>query len=1076
MKKFFLYFNLLFIVRVSCAQNEARLLRFPHVSENYIVFSYAGDIYRVSKNGGNAVKITSHVGYEMFPKISPNEQEIAFTGQYDGNTEVYKMPLSGGSPTRLTYTATLSRDEVDDRMGPNNIVLLWKNDSIIFRSRMHSFNPFIGQLFQVSTQNSSYKKLPMISGSWISYNSDGSKMAYNEIFREFRAWKRYKGGMADDIRIIDFKTKEITNITNHDAQDIFPMWYENTVYFASDRTGVMNIFSYNTSTKETKQITFYSDYDVKFPSLGKGEIVYEQGGYIHLLNLKNLTTQKVSITISDDFAASRNEWVDASKFIHFSEISPSGKRVLLSARGDIFSIPTKEGITYNLTKSANADDKEAVWSPNGKLIAFVSDKDGREEIHLIHTENQSTIQITSKSDSPMWGLKWSSDSKKIIYTDRKLRLHIVDVNTKTKETIFQGNADLFYSYNWSKDGNWICFAAAKRNEMTQIYLWNTTQKKSFPVTSPRYNATEAIFSEDSKSLIFTSQRNFTPSYGETEWNHIYTDSEKIYLLPLYDAKLNPLSNDIEKIKSDSVKTTDKSGTKKTNSTVSTPTFIFENLYDRVYELPINAANYTNLSVKDNFVFYLSSTKCSSFKLKSFDLTEKKETDLIEVENYVLSADKSTFLFQQKGVVFSTTSANAKKIDNLENLNLNNMQIWMDKKQEWEQILKSAHRRYKHYFYANNMHGVNWDDIYTKYAVFLPHINHRSDLTYVISEMIGELNVGHAYVGKGDIPEINKISLGLLGADLIRDKSGYYKIGHIFDGKNWNANYSSPLKTYSSEIKAGHFIIAINGKDLSENTTIEYELLNNADKIVEISYNTSASPKNVKKILLKPIKEEYNVRYADWVNKNIHYVDSVSNGEIGYIHIPDMISSGLNEFVEHFYPQLNKKGLIIDDRGNGGGNVSQQIIERLNRELVMLNTRRDMAPATNPYQMHVGPKVLLIDQYSASDGDLFAYRFKTLKIGPVIGRRTWGGVVGYSGTFKFSDNGYLVTPEFAHYGVKENDWIIEGVGVSPDIEVFNSIFDEYVGKDDQLDRGIEEIRKLIQESKVSIPTLKEYPKK
>lgn len=1075
MKKFFLYFSLSFILRVSFSQEEARLMRFPHVSENFVVFSYAGDLYRVSKKGGEATKLTSHVGYESFAKISPDEKEIAFTGQYDGNTEVYKIPITGGNPIRLTYTATLARDEVDDRMGPNNIVLAWKKDSIIFRSRMHSFNPFIGQLYQISSKGNEYKQLPMTTGSWISYNQDESQLAYNEIFREFRAWKRYKGGMADDIRIIDFKTKKIENITKNDAQDVFPMWYENSVFFASDRTGVMNIFSYDINSKETKQITFYTDYDVKFPSIGKTEIVYEQAGFLHLLDLKTLQTEKIKIQISDELNASRNEWIDASKYIHFSDISPSGKRVLLSARGDIFSVPTKEGITYNLSKSSNSDEREAIWSPNGKSIAIISDKDGSEEIYIYNTENQTLNQITQKSDSPMWGLKWSSDSKKLLFTDRKLRLQVLDINSNSKEIIFQGNADLFRSYEWSPDGNWICFAVANRNASTQIYLWNTSQKKSFIATSPQYNSSEAIFSADSKNLIFTSQRSFNPTYGETEWNHIYTDLEKIYILPLYENKWNTLTNDTEKIKTE----TDSSKTKPTNkNTKKSPKleFVFDNLFNRVYELPIEAASYTNLSVKENTLFYITSQKGGTSRLKSFDLSEKKENDLLEVENYSLSADKSTFLFLQKGGIYSTAPANSKKIDSPENLILSNMQIWMNKKEEWEQILKSAHRRYKHYFYANNMHGVNWDDIYNKYAVFLPYINHRSDLTYIISEMIGELNVGHAYVGKGDVPEVSKVSLGLLGADLKRTKSGFYKIEHICEGKNWNANFSSPLKTYSSDIKVGDFIISINGKKLSENTSLENELLNTSDKTIELGYNTTESDKNTKTCLLKPLKEEYYVRYADWVNKNMRYVDSVSNGEIGYIHIPDMISSGLNEFVEHFYPQLNKKGLIIDDRGNGGGNVSQQIIERLNRELVMLNTRRDMVPGTNPYQMHVGPKALLIDQYSASDGDLFAYRFKTLKLGPVIGRRTWGGVVGYSGTFKFSDNGYLVTPEYAHYGVKENDWIIEGVGVSPDLEIFNSVFDEYQGKDAQLDKGIEEIQKLIQNTKVSVPEIKEFPKK
>ncbi len=1061
--------KILLVVLLTCLgfqgfSESTRLLRFPSISENYIVFSYAGNLYRVSRNGGAAVQLTSDKGYEMFPKISDDETQIAFTGQYDGNTEVYVMSVFGGSPKRLTYTAAKNRDEVDDRMGPNNIVMGWKGDKILFRSRMKTFNPFIGHLFEVPSKGGEYVQLPFSPGSWISYSEDGNKAAYNEIFREFRAWKRYQGGMADDIRVYDFKAKTTINITNNKAQDIFPMWYKNTIYYASDRTGVMNLFAYDLNTKTEKQLTFYKEFDVKFPSLGGKAIVYENGGYIHYFDIEKNEIVKVDIEVQSDNVWSRPEWVDAKDYIHQVDISPNAERLVITARGELFSAPSEKGITYNLTHSSNANDKSGTWSPNGKYIAYVSDETGEDELYVYDLERKEKIQLTENYDSYLWGLSWSPDSKKILFTDRKIRLRYIEVQSKQVVTVAKGDADLFAYFKWSPDSKWIAYSKEKYNAVSRVLIYNLQDKSKKYVTDEWYNSYEPTFSKDGKYLFFVSDRSFKPSYSQTEWNHAYFNLAKIYFIPLEKdiADFNELKNDEVKIKKDSEdkdkKEKDKDSTESKTTNVKVD---FESISARIKEVKTPAGKYWNLNfVKGKLYYMYNSTTQEKAEFKLYNFEDEKEHDLGHFSNYQISASGKKVLLYKPKNEYAIVDLPTKSISKSENVSLD-LTFLLDKKAEWNQIFYEAHRTYQEKFYAANMHGVNWDSIKLKYEPLLPFVNHRSDLTYILSEMIGELNVGHAYVGKGDVPKADRISVGQLGAEVSKQKD-YFRIDKILEGKNWTNGEYSPFKSNSTNVKVGDYILSVNGVSAKNASSIGELLLGQTKKTVELEINDKPQESGARKVLIKPLSEEYELRYYDWVQNNIKKVNEATNGEVGYIHIPDMVSNGLNEFVQYFYPQLHKKVLIIDDRGNGGGNVSQQIIERLNREVLLVNYRKGFVKGNNPYYMHNGPKILLVDQYSASDGDLFAYRFKQLELGPVIGRRTWGGVVGYFGSFKFSDNGYLVVPEFAHYGIEEKDWIIEGVGVEPTIKVNNNAVDEFYGKDLQLEKAIEEAKKKLEE--------------
>ena len=543
MKKIKLFFiSLMILPFFVLAQDEARLLRFPAIHGDQVVFTYAGDIYTVARSGGMARKLTNHEGFEMFAKFSPDGKQIAFTAQYDGNTEVYIMPSEGGVPVRLTYTATLGRDDISDRMGPNNIVMTWTPDgkNIIYRSRKQTFNDFIGQLYKVPADGGLSAELPLSTGGFCSYSPDGSKLAFNRVMREFRTWKYYKGGMADDIRIFDFVTGEVVNITDNDAQDIFPMWYGDNIYFLSDRDRTMNLFVYHTGTRQIRKLTNYTDYDIKFPSLGNNAIIYENGGYLYIFDLQTEKTTKINVTIAEDFYGGRNELKDASKSISNADLSPDGKRVVFSARGEVFSVPAEEGITRNLTESSGAHDREAIWSPDGKYIAYLSDKSGEYEIYIEAQDGSSEpVQLTSNADTYKFTIVWSPDSKKILWNDKKMRLQYVNIETKEVKLVDNSKYWEFMQFCWSPDSNWIAYMTQLPNNFGKIMLFNTETGRKYAVTDDWYTSNSPVFSKDGKYLFFASGRDFNPIYSETEWNHAYQNMERIYMVILAADTPNP---------------------------------------------------------------------------------------------------------------------------------------------------------------------------------------------------------------------------------------------------------------------------------------------------------------------------------------------------------------------------------------------------------------------------------------------------------------------------------------------------------------------------------------------------------
>jgi tricorn protease len=1075
---------------ISYASQEARVLRFPAIYKNQIVFTYAGDLYTVSSSGGVARKLTNHKGFEVFPRFSPDGKFLAFTGEYDGNREVYLIPSKGGMPKRLTYTSTLGRDDVSDRMGPNNIVMTWKNDNkhVVFRSRMHEWNSFNGQLYLASVYGGIPEQIPLPRGGFCSFSPDDKKLAYNRIFREFRTWKRYRGGMADDIWVYDFVSKKIENISNNPAQDIIPMWSGNKIYFLSDRdeNEKMNLFVCDLTSKKTRKLTDFAEFDIKFPSLGPEAIVFENGGFIYRFDLEEEKTEKVPVIVSSDMLSSRGGIKKVNERITNYEISPDGKRALFGARGEIFTVPIKHGNTRNLTNTYGIHERNSKWSPDGKWIACISDATGEDEIYIMKQDGSGTPQqITTGADTYKYQIYWSPDSKKILWGDKLLRLNYVNIETKKVVEITKATRWEIRDYVWSQDSNWIAYAKPEAVAMTKIYLYNNKTNKNYEVTDGWYSSNSPSFSSDGKYLFFVSDRDFMPIYSRTEWNHAYLSMARIYLVTLTkDVKspFEPKSDEVT-LKKESEKKEDKPDKKvkkesKTKEKKEKPTKIdTDGLKDRTVALPITVADYGNITSVGEKIYYMTRGNLEiRSSLKMYDLKEQKETDLGNINGYEISHDQKKMLVSQQNT-YAIINLPKAPIEIKDKLNLENMETKVNLKEEWNQIFNECWRQMKYFFYAPNMHGVDWEAMKKLYKPLANAVNHRADLTYVIGEMIGELNVGHTYVGGGDVPRVERINIGKLGARFKRDpKSHYYKITKILKGQNWKSSLRSPLTEIGINVKEGDYLIAVNGKPTNTMTDMYEALLNTVGKQVKLRVNSKPKEKGSREVVVVPVRDELALYYYNWVQGNMEKVNKATKGKVGYIHVPDMGARGLNEFVRQFYPQLQKKALIIDVRGNGGGNVSPMLIERLRREITMVGMARNTIPGPDPDAVLMGPKICLIDEFSASDGDIFPYRFKKHKLGKLIGKRTWGGVVGIRGSLPLIDGGYIFKPEFAVYGVDEKDWIIEGKGVEPDIYVDNDPAKEYAGIDEQLNKAIEVILEELKTKEKELPKIPPYPKK
>ncbi|MBN2638706.1 MAG: PD40 domain-containing protein [Bacteroidales bacterium] len=1062
--------------------NDNLLCRFPTLHNNTIVFEAAGNLWKVSRDGGIASRLTNDPGYDMMPRFSPDGKTIAFTGQFEGNVDVYTIPANGGKAKRLTYHSDVVK-KAPTRWGPDNMVVTWTPDGkdIVFLSRRNTWNSWFGQLFQISDKGGLPSQLPLPKGGVLSYSPDGSKIAYNRIFRNFRTWKRYKGGLAQDIWIYDLKTHKIDQLTHWKGTDTYPMWYKNTIYFASDRGSNqrLNIWAYNTNTKTFRQVTHFKDYDVDWPSLGNNGIVFQNGGSLYVLDLPSEQLHKLSVTVPDDGTYTRSRWVNAAKMIRSFDLAPNGKRALFGARGDLFTVPAKHGPTRDLTQTSNAQEQYPAWSPDGKWIAYQTDASGENNLAIRPSDGEnSQTYVTHFKSGYFYNPLWSPGSNKLAFSDNDHVLWYVNIDGKNPVRIDQDPVNPILDYSWSPDGQWIAYSKTNKSGIQQIYFYSLKENKTFKVSQGMNSDWNPVFGPDGKYFYFVSARHENPTFSETEFNIATLKMDGIYVATLQTTEKSPFAPVSDE--GTPVVNSNKKPEGSWKAGDSNPIKIDLNgLMQRVVPLPLAPNDYGNLQVRGEKVYYgtgplqmiegpLPGSGTASVKV--FDMATKKDATIVPdgVGAFSVSADGNTILYVRKGKFFLIPSHSQDGQGN-EELNTSNMTMEIHPHAEWDEMYHQSWRLFRDFFYNTKMNGVNWEEVGNKYAKLLPLMGAREDLNYLIGEMIGELDNSHCYVWGGDDDYRGSYNpIGVLGVDFgLNRESGLYYFKKIYQGDNSRPDYESPMTQPGNDIKAGDYLLAVNGHPLEAPINPYSLFVNTAGKQTTLTVADDAKGKNKRTVTVKPIDNSLDLRLHSWIKEKRDYVNKKSDGKIGYIYLSDMEAVGMNQFIRQFYPQISKEGLIIDDRFNGGGFIDQIVLERLRRILIGMSTNRVHAEMRYPEQVLNGYKATLMNHYSASDGDMFPFYFRKYGLGPLIGTRTWGGVRGYNRVWTLIDGGQLVVSQNSIYGL-DSKWAIEDHGVTPDIKVDNLPGDVMAGKDKQLDTAVEYIMKQIKEHPLVLP--------
>jgi len=1085
----------------------SHLMRYADVHDSRIVFTYEGDLWLVSAEGGPARRITRDPGTEALAKFSPDGRTLAFTGEYDGNLDVYVMDAEGGVPRRLTFHPS------------NDRVLGWFPDgkSVLFRSR-REFSPRAEQVYRVALEGGMPEKLNVDRAGLACLSPDGKKLAYNRISREERTWKRHQGGTAQDIWMGSLVRGEFERITDWPGTDNYPMWQGDAIYFTSDRAhGTLNIYRYDTTNKEITALTHYTDYDVKYPSIGPGTIVYQYGESLYLFDLDTGEARLVPVEIPSDRVPMRPELVDVAPTKGSFSLSPTAKRMLLEARGEIINVPVEEGVAINLTRTTGTREKNAAWSPDGRWIVFISDKTGEEELYLVDQRaEQSWRQLTQGNKGFRLQPVWSPDGKYLLFSDKSLRLNLVDAESGEITLIDRGDYDDGWyrwgiqDYVWSPDSEWIAYTKLEESGNESIFLYSLDDAQIHRVTGEMTEDWGPSFDPKGRYLYFLSHRNFAPIMGFVEQNYVFLDMTTPMLVILKEGEASPFAPDdpVEEPKKsgedgeeddESGESDDDDADEKKKKAPAETHIDLEGIERRIVTVEgIPPGNYFRLEATNKGFLYLKKDKHEFEKYQTvtdetegkldlyhYDL-EKKESKsvLAGIANYHLSADGKKFVYRagsQYGVLDvgkdpRTGPPKEEKVGDGE-VKLNDVHIEVDRGQEYLQIFNEAWRVQRDWFYDPGMHGLDWVATGEKYRKFVPHCGTRGDLNYLIGEMIAELNIGHTYVWGGDLPDDAKdVPTGTLGATFQKRRGeDYYQIAHIFPGSPDDASERSPLADPGCPIEEGDYLIAIDGVEVTSDDNVFARLKNKREALVVLTYNDKPSAEGAKTHRVKTLGSEWAVRYREWVERNRAFVDKATKGRVGYLHIPDMMSGGLVEFAKVYFPHHYKKGFIIDVRYNGGGFTSQMIIDRLERNMWALTLPREGKPLHDPERCFHGHMAVLVNEDTGSSGEWFSEGVKVNGLAPIIGMRTWGGAVGIELHQPLVDGGATTPPQFAPYGL-DRTWIIEGHGVDPDIEVQNMPADVLRGKDAQLEAGIEYLLKRLAEDPMEIPPPPPYPDK
>jgi tricorn protease len=1047
------------------AQKDARLMRYPDVNKNLIAFVYAGDIWSVDAKGGDATRLTSHKGMELFPKISPDGQWIAFSAEYSGSRQVYVMPAAGGTPRQLTYYNSVGL--MPPRGGFDNVVLDWTPDSqsILVRMNRTPFGERNGTYYKVSLNGGLEQSLQITEGGMGVFSPDAKKMCYAPISREFRTWKRYKGGRAADLWIYDLEKDQSERITKFVGSDQIPSWYKDAIYFASDRDLKLNIYKYDIPTKTITQMTHHKTFDVMWPSGENGQIVYENGGQLFKLNLETGKEERVIVNIHFDNPNILPYYKNVKDFVQGVAVSPSGKRALFDARGDIFSVPAKNGPSINLTQTQGVRETAPTWSPDGKYISYYSDATGEYEIYLLENKKGAKAkQIISGSSAWMYDAKWSDNSKYLLFFDRSLKLKYLDIESGKVKVVDTANRNEIKDYNFSPDSDWITYSKESQNSQSAIWVYNLKNGKNFQLTNDTFSDSEPVFSKDGNFIFFLSNRNFNLNFSSFEFNYLYNKATRIYAISLKEngPKLFALKNDVEVVKADEANK-DKKEESKADLKIEID---LDGISDRISVFPMSSGNYGDLTAVDGGILYSTKRELHRFSIAK----EKDEVILDRVSDYMLSGNGKKIMYRS-GSTYGLIDINAGQKVGAGKLNLDDLVMKIDPKKEWKQIYTDGWRIFRDYYYVANMQGIDWAQIKANYNQLMPYVSHRADLDYIIGEIISETNTGHAYVNYGDFEKVKPLETGLLGAKIKADtKAGKYIISKIYQGENWTPNRRSPLTEQGVKVKEGDYLLSINGHNLSLDVNPYLYLENTVGKMIEITVNSKPSLEGAKTFTIKPIASEHELMYLNWVNERRAIVNKLSAGKIGYIHVPNTAVEGNRELHRGMYAYHDKQALIIDDRYNGGGFIPDHMADLLDRNVLSYWHRRGLEPTQTPGIAHDGPKAMLINHYSSSGGDAFPYYFRKKGLGKLIGTRTWGGLVGMSGNAGLVDGGYIAVPRFGIFDENQK-WIIEGIGVYPDVEVYDEPHKVAKGIDPSIQKAVEMLLKELKEKpskKVSAP--------
>ena len=1056
------------------AMDDARLMRFPDINNELIAFVYAGDIWTVNANGGNAQRLTSHEGLELFPKISPDGKWIAFSGEYSGSRQVFIIPSTGGSPKQLTFYNSVG--VMPPRGGWDDAVLDWTPDSkqVLFRGNRTSFGDRNGKYFLVNIDGGLETPLQIANGGFATFSPDASKICFTPVDREFRTWKRYKGGRATELWIYDLKNSSSEQITQFTGADQWPVWFGNNIFYASDKDLKMNIYRYDVTTHQSEQVTFHKDFDVMWPSGENGQLVYENGGYLYKLNLKTGANEKLVVNINFDNPNLIPYFKNVKDNIESFDISPTGKRAVFDARGDIFSVPAENGEIINLTQTQGIREQYPVWSPDARNIAYVSDASGEYEIYLLENKKGAVAkQVTFNSHAWKYPPVWSPDSKYLAYSDRSLKLWLVDVQSGKQTEVITAFTSEIREYSFSPDSRWLTYTREGSNELAAIWVYNLETAKNTQLTDNSFDDYSPVFSKDGNYIFFASNRDFNLAFSSFEFDYLYNNATRIYAMVLKadGPALVKTKTDVEPIqtitadkskKSDGVKKDKKNTAKDADKKDESVKVVIDvdNINQRIIPLQTSAGSYYNLMSAEGGLVY-----SSNGKLMFYDIDKEKSIEILDkAGNASVSADGKSLIYRS-GDDYGIVKISEGQKAPAGKLNLDNMTMKLDPRKEWDQIYTDAWRIFRDYFYVSNLHGVDWTGIEKRYSPLLPFVSHRADLDYILSEIIAESNTGHSYVDWGDFPTVKRVDGGLLGAELIADaQAGLYKIAKIYDSENWNKDRRSPLHDIGVDVKEGDYILSINGKKLTLQDN-PYELLENtAEKNIELEVNSTAGTTGSRTITVKPIKSELELMYLDWVNDRREMVDKLSGGKIGYIHVPNTALEGNRELFHGMLEFHGKEALIIDDRYNGGGFIPDRMADLLDRKTLSYWHQNGLQPGRAPSIAHDGPKVMLTNGYSSSGGDAFPYYFRKMGLGKLIGTRTWGGLVGISTNAGLVDGGYISVPRFGIFDENEH-WIIEGVGVTPDIEVVDRPEQMAKGTDPCIEKAVEVLLKELQTNPV-----------